>query len=137
MLEFCELFDLETLVVTRGEEGAVACDRQQQHFVAVKPPESIAVVDTVGAGDAFAAILLLGLSRQWSLATILERAQAFACAVVGKRGATVADIGILSSIQRTMGLKREDMLNYSKNAITSILRPTPCKALFWICVVAW
>jgi fructokinase len=91
MLEFCELYDLEALVVTRGEEGAVACDRQQQHFVAVKPPESIAVVDTVGAGDAFAAILLLGLSKQWPLETTLERAQAFACAVVGKRGATVAD----------------------------------------------
>jgi fructokinase len=91
MLEFCELFDLETLVVTRGEEGAVAYDRQQQHFVAVKPPESIAVVDTVGAGDAFSAVLLLGLSKQWPLETTLERAQAFACAVVGKRGATVAD----------------------------------------------
>jgi fructokinase len=91
MLDFCELYDLETLVVTRGEEGAVACDRQQQHFVAVKPPESIAVVDTVGAGDAFAAVLLLGLSKQWPLETTLERAQAFACAVVGKRGATVAD----------------------------------------------
>jgi fructokinase len=91
MLEFCELFDLETLVVTRGEEGAVACDRQQ-HFVAVKPPANIAVVDTVGAGDAFTAVLLLGLNRQWSLETTLERAQAFACAVVGRRGATVADI---------------------------------------------
>ena len=90
MLEFCELFDLETLVVTRGEEGAVACDRQQ-HFVAVKPPASIAVVDTVGAGDAFATILLLGLSKQWPLETTMERAQAFACTVVGKRGATVAD----------------------------------------------
>ncbi len=90
MLEFCELFDLETLVVTRGEEDAVACDRQH-HFVAVKPPESIAVVDTVGAGDAFAALLLLGLSKQWPLETTLERAQTFACVLVGKRGATVAD----------------------------------------------
>ena len=90
MLAFCEQFDLETLVVTRGAKGAVACDRQQ-HFVTVKPPASIAVVDTVGAGDAFAALLLLGLSKQWPLETTLERAQAFACALVGRRGATVAD----------------------------------------------
>jgi fructokinase len=90
MLEFCELFDLETLVVTRGEAGAAACGRQQ-NFVAVKPPESIAVVDTVGAGDAFAALLLLGLKRHWPLETTLERAQAFACALVGRRGATVAE----------------------------------------------
>ena len=90
MLAFCAQFDLETLVVTRGEKGAVACDKQQR-FVSVKPPETIAVVDTVGAGDAFAAVLLLGLSKKWSLEATLERAQAFACAVVGRRGATVAD----------------------------------------------
>lgn len=89
MQAFCVKFDLETLVVTRGEQGAVAYDRQ--HFVTVQPPESTAVVDTVGAGDAFAALLLMGLSRQWPLKVTLERAQAFACALVGRRGATVAD----------------------------------------------
>jgi fructokinase len=87
---FCAQFDLETLVVTRGEQGAIAYDRQQ-HFVTVKPPPSTVVVDTVGAGDAFAALLLLGLSKQWPLETTLERAQTFACALVGRRGATVAD----------------------------------------------
>jgi fructokinase len=48
-------------------------------------------VDTVGAGDAFAALLLLGLNRQWPLEVTLERAQAFAGALVGRRGATVAE----------------------------------------------
>jgi fructokinase len=90
MQAFCARFDLETLVVTRGEKGAVAWNRRQ-HFVVVKPPASTAVVDTVGAGDAFAALLLLGLSKQWSLETTLEWAQTFACALVGRRGATVAD----------------------------------------------
>ncbi|MDD2659182.1 MAG: carbohydrate kinase [Methylococcales bacterium] len=90
MLEFYELFDLETLVVTRGEKGAVACDRRQ-HFMSVKPLENLAVVDTVGAGDAFAALLLMGLNQGWSLEDTLERAQEFACALVGKRGATVSD----------------------------------------------
>jgi fructokinase len=90
MQAFCAQFELETLVVTRGEKGAVACDRRQ-HFVAVKPPARIAVVDTVGAGDAFAALLLLGMSKQWPLKVTLERAQAFASALVGRRGATVAD----------------------------------------------
>lgn len=90
MQAFCTQFDLEVLVVTRGAQGAVACDRQRR-FAAVEPPASSAVVDTVGAGDAFAALLLLGLSKRWPLETTLERAQAFACAVVGRRGATVAD----------------------------------------------
>lgn len=89
MRAFYARFKLDTLVVTRGEQGAVAYDGSQ--FVSVKPETSAAVVDTVGAGDAFAALLLLGLSRQWPLETTLDRAQAFACAVVGRRGATVAD----------------------------------------------
>jgi fructokinase len=87
---FCARFNLETLIVTRGPKGAVAYDRQQS-FVTVKPPANTTVVDTVGAGDAFAALLLLGLNKQWPLEVTLERAQAFACALVGRRGATVAD----------------------------------------------
>lgn len=89
MQVFYKQFDFETLVVTRGEQGAIAYDGRQ--FVTVKPETSATVVDTVGAGDAFSALLLLGLSKQWPLATTLERAQEFACALVGRRGATVAD----------------------------------------------
>lgn len=90
MVECYELFDLDTLVVTRGEKGAIAWDRRQR-VVTVQPPPSTAVVDTVGAGDAFAAVLLMGLNRQWPLEVTLERAQAFAGALVGRRGATVAE----------------------------------------------
>jgi len=103
MQAFCAQFDLEILVVTRGEQGAVAYGRQQ-HFVTVKPPASTAVVDTVGAGDAFAALLLLGLSKQWPLAVTLERAQAFACALVGRRGATVADRAFYRAFSEQWGL---------------------------------
>jgi fructokinase len=84
------LFSDSLLVVTRGENGAVAYNRQL-HFITAKPPANITVVDTVGAGDAFAALLLLGLSKQWPVEVTLNRAQTFACAVVGRRGATVAD----------------------------------------------
>ncbi len=90
MQAFCAQYDLETLVVTRGEQGAIACDRER-HFVSVKPQTNVEVVDTVGAGDAFAAVLLMGLNEQWPLETTLERAQAFASALVGRRGATVSD----------------------------------------------
>lgn len=89
MRAFYTQFNLETLVVTRGELGAIAYDGQQ--FITVKPQGHTAVVDTVGAGDAYAALLLLGLSKQWPLSQTLERAQAFACALVGRRGATVGD----------------------------------------------
>ncbi|PPD46323.1 MAG: carbohydrate kinase [Methylobacter sp.] len=106
MQEFCELYDLETLVVTRGAYGALACDRQQR-FLGVTPSANIDIVDTVGAGDAFASVLLLGLSRQWPLATSLERAQDFASAVVGQRGATVADTEFYRVFSEQWGLLPE------------------------------
>lgn len=90
MLAFCQRYDVETLIVTRGRKGAIICNNCQE-FVTVNPPVSTTVVDTVGAGDAFAAIVLLGLSKSWPLALTLERAQAFASALVGRRGATVDD----------------------------------------------
>lgn len=85
-----DCFNLEILLVTCGENGAVAYDGNHQ-FESVKPSASLAVMDTVGAGDAFSAVLLLGLSQQWPLPITLERAQDFAGALVGRRGATVHD----------------------------------------------
>jgi fructokinase len=90
MSNFCQHYALETLVVTLGEQGALACDQQGKRY-SVKPVAAIPVVDTVGAGDAFAAVLLLGLQQEWPLEMTLQRAQALASALVGRRGATVAD----------------------------------------------
>ncbi|MGZ6419194.1 MAG: PfkB family carbohydrate kinase, partial [Pseudobdellovibrio sp.] len=61
-------------------------------FIEVAPAADLAVIDTVGAGDAFAAVLLLGMQHDWSLQLIMERAQSFASALVTKRGATVQDM---------------------------------------------
>ncbi|MDD5277590.1 MAG: PfkB family carbohydrate kinase [Methylovulum sp.] len=97
MQAFCGQFGLDTLVVTCGAKGALACDKNH-HFASVKPAAITTVVDTVGAGDAFASVLLLGFSKHWPLATTLERAQAFASAMVGRRGATVADAGFYRGI---------------------------------------
>jgi fructokinase len=72
MLALYKQFDLELLVVTRGTKGAIAYDKQVGY--AVSPPASTVVIDTVGAGDAFAAILILGLKRQWPLEMTLQRA---------------------------------------------------------------
>ena len=90
MRSFVDTFALETLVVTCGAEGAVAMGKDWQP-VKVKPEANLKVVDTVGAGDAFASVLLLGVSKSWPLALTLERAQGFAGAVVGQRGATADD----------------------------------------------
>ncbi len=81
---------LEGLVVTRGAEGATLLTRDEPAFE-VAPVAALRVVDTVGAGDALASVLLLGLNRGWPMRQTLERAQHFASAVVGQRGATVDD----------------------------------------------
>lgn len=77
---------LELVVVTLGAEGALALSADER--CSVRPERIDPVVDTVGAGDAFTSVLLLGLHRGWPLSMILERAQRFASAVVGQRGAT-------------------------------------------------
>ena len=82
--------DIELLIVTRGSAGALAFGGAEA-AAEIRPAASNAVVDTVGAGDAFTSVTILGLTLGWPLGDILERAQAFASAVVGVRGATVQD----------------------------------------------
>ena len=79
---------LNGLIVTCGEEGALAVDANDEE-ASVAPAEALTVIDTVGAGDAFAAVLLLGIHQGWPLQLTMERGQDFASALVGRRGATV------------------------------------------------
>jgi len=81
---------LTGLILTHGSAGAEVLTVTGEHYQ-VKPNASKEVVDTVGAGDAFASVMLLGLARTWPLDLTLQRAQTFASALVRQRGATVAD----------------------------------------------
>jgi fructokinase len=96
MALFLERHHLEVLVVTCGEQGAIAMS-QSGECIEVSPTAHFAVVDTVGAGDAFAAVLLLGLQRGWSLAVTMNRARDFASAIVTQQGATVQELGFYQS----------------------------------------
>lgn len=81
---------ISTLIVTRGSDGAFALDSAGRLVDAGPVPETT-VVDTVGAGDGFAAVCLLGLLHDWPLALTLVRAQQFAARLVAQRGATSDD----------------------------------------------
>ncbi len=84
-----EEFGLELLVVTRGEAGALFVTADE-----VLHGKSVAVhqlVDTVGAGDAFSAVVLLGMSHQWPLEKTLDHALEFASSICQVRGAVLAD----------------------------------------------
>lgn len=81
---------LAGVILTLGADGALACTADESP-VQVQPPPRTQVIDAVGAGDAFAAVSILGIRRGWPLAVLLERAQAFAARIVGQRGAIAAD----------------------------------------------
>ncbi len=95
-------FGLDLLLVTRGSEGATAY-LPSGETASVIPTAGARVVDTVGAGDAFASVLLQGLIRAWPLAVTLQRAQAFASAIVGVRGAVSTDRGFYQPFAEAWG----------------------------------
>lgn len=86
---------LQLMMITLGAAGALFVSRNQPPIHAPLSA-STTVVDTVGAGDAFAAVSLLGILHGWSSQQILERAQAFATRIVGVRGATSDNRSIYS-----------------------------------------
>ena len=100
--ELLEHNGLELLILTRGANGALLLSRDAQF--AGRPPELEQLVDTVGAGDAFSAVTLLGLLRGWTLEQILERALGFAARITGQRGATAADPGLYRHYRESWGL---------------------------------
>lgn len=82
-----EKYQLECLLVTCGADGAwcIGSDGDETNMAGNHLQNPL--VDTVGAGDGFAAICILGLLKKWSLSVMLSRANAFAAALCGVRGA--------------------------------------------------
>ena len=76
---------VETLVVTRGEQGAVALSSGERAEVAAEPIERL--VDTTGAGDLFAAGFLAGVARRRSLEESLKLGAIAAAEVIQHYGA--------------------------------------------------
>lgn len=89
--ELVARFELEAMLVTLGARGA-ACFGRDGASLVEGPGALVEVVDTVGAGDAFAAVFLLGSSRAWPPAVTLERANAFAGAICSVAGAVPAGL---------------------------------------------
>jgi 6-phosphofructokinase 2 len=69
----------ETVIVTLGEIGAVAVMGSEAWHLA---PPAMDVVSKVGAGDSFAAGLVIGLSKAWPLSRALTYAMASAASAV-------------------------------------------------------
>ena len=101
--EFLGTHHLKGLVVTLGAKGAIALTADGTR-AGIRPSQTLEVVDTVGAGDAFTSVLILGITHQWPLEQTMQRAQQFASLMVGQQGATVHDQGYYQAMISDWGL---------------------------------
>lgn len=83
-------FDLRALLVTRGEHGAWWLDADGRREVVAGEPVAD-LVDSVGAGDAFSAVCMLGHLFNWPVQETLRRARRFAAEICRLRGAIPRD----------------------------------------------
>lgn len=93
-------FDIAVVVLTHGAAGSAWHSREGSCHLA--PPPLAAVADTVGAGDAHAAMTAVGYLRQWPPAKTLAAANRLAAAVCTIQGALpesdafYAEMGLIS-----------------------------------------
>ncbi len=102
--ELLKQFDLDRVVVTCGAEGAWQIDRAGEIIEVMAGDQHATVIDTVGAGDAFAAVYILGTLRHWPVRSTLERANVFAAAICGIRGAIPEQADFYDRFIREWGL---------------------------------
>ena len=87
-------FGWRAVCITLGERGCAVFDGEQ--FVRAEG-ERIQVVDTVGAGDAFAAAFVHGLNRGWPAGEIARFANRVGALVASRAGA-IPDWSILETV---------------------------------------
>lgn len=80
----------EAVILTAGSTGAGIHTRDGARFEAPAPPVTD-LRDPVGAGDAFASVVILGILSGWPWPLILDRALHFAARVCTLQGATSSD----------------------------------------------
>lgn len=82
-----DMFGIRRMIVTCGGDGSWQLDRDGVFSSAAPEGRPLRILDTVGAGDAFTAACILGMTRSWPVTKALERAGAFAAAMCEIRGA--------------------------------------------------
>lgn len=89
-------YPLNNIILTKGKAGAISFTKDNIS-TQISPSQNTSVIDTVGAGDAFCSVLILGMVKNWDISTTLTKAQEFASAIVGIQGATTNDKSFYAS----------------------------------------
>lgn len=87
-LRIREQYNIDLLCVTMGSEGAVLYRGDEKNEYNISPS---GVVDTVGAGDAYASMMCIGYMNNWSLRKTNMFASEFAGEIVKVEGALPHD----------------------------------------------
>ncbi|NDP47622.1 MAG: carbohydrate kinase [Sulfuriferula multivorans] len=99
-----EQFELEQVLVTRGDAGAWHMDRDGMMAEAALSNRVVKLVDTVGAGDGFASVFMLGSLCGWPILKTLERANTFAAAICEVRGAVPDQMAFYEPFKEAWGV---------------------------------
>ena len=100
---FMTAHDLKLIVLTLGSLGSQWITREKSHSC---PPLSLKkVVDTVGAGDAYAAISAAGWLKKLPIDTIMDLASEFAGHICGIKGALPEDERIYNDLRQRIQKK--------------------------------
>ncbi len=96
--ELLQKYDIDLLVVTLGGEGVIAMEKGKIS-IQLAPEIPGKLEDTVGAGDAFSAVTILGIINNWNLGTTVRRAMQFASGICQVKGAFPADQTIYETLR--------------------------------------
>ncbi|MBF0225122.1 MAG: hypothetical protein HQK76_06675 [Desulfobacterales bacterium] len=82
-------FGIEIICITRGEKGSSIITENDMYNIGLNTETEI--IDTVGAGDAYASILAFGYLNGWPYDTLITKASEFASKICGIKGAIPID----------------------------------------------
>lgn len=97
--ELLEKFSLSHLAVTKGEHGSRLHTPDTDHTHKTK---AVKVIDTVGAGDGFAAMLCAGILQQLPLEKTHILASEFSSELCGLKGALPQDIRFYEAYRKAL-----------------------------------
>jgi fructokinase len=104
-------FKLRQIIITCGAKGSWLLNAQSQVVEPSELANPIEVIDTVGAGDAYAAVFLLGTLYKWDIPITIDRASIFAGAMCGVRGASAPAINFYQPFMEAWGISRHQLTN--------------------------
>jgi fructokinase len=84
IIEFQKTYHNNTIIITRGAEGAMVWHDEQFYE---NPGVKVETVDTVGAGDSFLATFITGMLNGEPIPQVLQRACSISAYVTTQRGA--------------------------------------------------